>query len=294
MTVENPRSYVEARLTVPAAASDAVCNYIIDNVTSGLVLEEEEGSSEVGVIFYIDDTKADSYRGPLETYLAALVPDSLAEIPTVRERRVNDVDWAEKYRASVRPARVGADILIRPSWSDPEPNVAYDIVIEPKMAFGTGTHETTRSCLKAVRERFESGMRFLDMGTGSGILSILADKMGASYIKAVDYDVAAVDNCTENLQVNEVETPHEVIFGSIEKCDGDEPYQFVCVNIIKSTILPMLPRLAELTVNGGHLILSGLLLQDRDEIEQHLSDLNLTDYDLDRDNEWLTFKINKR
>jgi len=155
------------------------------------------------------------------------------------------------------------------------------------MAFGTGTHATTRSSLGIIRRNFKSGMRFLDMGCGSGILSILADQMGASYIKAIDYDLAAIANCRENFEINQVSTAHDVVAGSIEKCEQD-------ANIIRSTILTMLGSLLRLTVDGGWLVLSGLLDKDEDAVAGALREHGQDDFSITRDENWLTYSVRKR
>ena len=155
------------------------------------------------------------------------------------------------------------------------------------------SHETTRMCLEAVRKNLMPSSRFLDMGCGSGILSILAAKKDAKYIKAIDYDITAVENARENFLINEVSTPHDLILGSMDKCSGDQPYDFVAVNIIKSTILGFIPRLINLTSTGGFLILSGLLEVDLEDIKEKLGQSGVKDFEVMRDNEWFTFVINK-
>jgi ribosomal protein L11 methyltransferase len=293
-TVETtPEQYIEARIEVPRQHADAVCNYVIDNITNGLVLEDEDDSPMTAILFYVPQEKATSYREPLDVYLRAVFESGLTSVPEVRERTIKNVEWTEEYRKSIQPVRIAGDIVIRPPWHPLPPDTAYDILIEPKMAFGTGTHETTRSCLTVIRNRFRPGMRFLDLGTGSGILSILASKMGASFIKSVDYDLAAVNNCKENLEINGVTTPHDVQFGSIDKCERDQVYDFVCANIIKSTILPIIPRLLHLTKQGGFLVLSGLLAQDEEEISSALLTNHESEFEILPDNKWLTFTVFK-
>jgi ribosomal protein L11 methyltransferase len=289
----SPQEYIEARLDIPRQYADAVCDFIIENIANGIVLEEEDDSPTVGIQFYVDEAKA-GYREQLRNYVASILANGDTAVPEIRERRIKNLEWIEEYRASVKPVRIAGDIVVRPPWHATEPDTRYDIVIEPRMAFGTGTHETTRSCLKIIREQFQAGMRFLDLGTGSGILSILAAKMGAGYIKAIDYDITAVENARENLTINDVTVPHDVLFGSIEKCEWDEPYGFVCANIIKSTILPMLPTLVKLTRSGGTLTLSGLLAPDETEINNALQALQQTDYSILQDEKWLTYSVRKR
>jgi ribosomal protein L11 methyltransferase len=159
------------------------------------------------------------------------------------------------------------------------------------MAFGTGRHETTISCLEAVRTHFEPGMRFLDIGCGSGILSILAAKMGASYIKAVDYDLTAVENARENFDINQVEISYDILFGSVEKAEGDKPSDFVIANIIKSTILDMLDEVVAATARPGLLVLSGLLDKDEEDMNEALASAELSVYSVIPNNEWRTYVI---
>lgn len=291
MQAEMPDSYIEARLTVARTMADAVCNFIIDNITSGLVLEEEDESPDTIITFYVAPDKESAFRQGLPTYLSDVYGPLGQPVPKIAEKQIKNVEWVEEYKASIQPVRIADDIVVRPKWHDRQPNTKYDIVIEPKMAFGTGTHETTRSCLAVIRKNFQPGMRFLDMGTGSGILSILAAQMGATYIKAIDYDVTAVQNCQENFQINEIKAPHDILFGSVEKAADDPVYDFVCANIIKSTILPMLRRLIGLTAPTGTLVLSGLLTQDEEEVTQALQGLGHSKFEIVVDNKWLTYVI---
>lgn len=293
MAVEKKLEYIEARVEVPSELTDVVCDFIIENITSGLVIEEEEKSNLAGVIFYVSTDNDGTFRDRLKEYLSGLVNDRMPEPPQLRERIIDDIDWIEKYRKSARPAWIGNDIVVRPQWHQLETLVKYDIILEPRMAFGTGSHETTQTCLRMIREHFQPGMRFLDVGTGSGILSILADKMGASYIKAVDNDPVAIDNCRENFRINNVSTVHDIQPGSDECCKTDEPFQFVCANIIKSTILPMLPGLLSKTAIDGVLVLSGLLEEDRSEIEESLRQQGQDKISLQRQNEWVTYVIRR-
>ncbi len=288
-----PHAYTEAKVEIPRLLADAVCNFIIENISSGLILEEEEDSPVTGIRFYVPQDDKKDWRSLLTDYLSCLVDGAGAIVPHIEERLIENIEWEEQYRQSVKPILIGKDVIVRPPWCVAKPGVKYDIVIEPKMAFGTGIHETTRSCLKIVRERFRPGMRFLDVGCGSGVLSVLADRMGASFIKAIDNDPAAVENCRENFQANQVRRPSEILLGSIEKCKGDPPYDFICANIIKSTILSMLSDLAALTAHKGILVLSGLLDRDEDEVSARLKQAGLTTFSILRDNEWLTYAVGK-
>jgi len=287
-----PIAYVEVSVTVDRTLAAQVCDFVIENYSSSLVLEDEDGSTLTTIRFYLPEDDTKDFRNGLTTFLGRISPET-PEPPTIDSRIVTNVDWEEQYRLTVEPIRIEPDIIIRAPWHEQLEAARYEILLEPKMAFGTGRHETTRTCLKVISQRFKAGWRFLDLGCGSGILSILAAKKGAGSIKAIDYDIIAVDNCRRNLELNGVETPCEILFGSIEKCEKDQPYEFVCVNIIKRTILELLPRLMNLTAEGGVLVLAGLLLPDEDEISGRLGALGLGRFMTIQDNEWLTFVVER-
>jgi ribosomal protein L11 methyltransferase len=292
MTAPAPEAYLEVRVELPKELVDAACDFIIEHIASGIVLEDEEDAVTTGIIFYVPEGRKE-YRATLEQFLSRQIPERLTTVPEIRERRVANAEWLDRYRESVRLIRITDDLIVRPSWIPPTSD-RYQLILEPKMAFGTGSHATTRSCLKIIRERFQPGGRFLDMGCGSGILSVLADQMGAAYIKAVDYDLAAVANCQENFEINGVQTPHEILVGSIEKCGRDKPYHCVCANIIRTTIITMLDRLLRLTLLDGILVLSGLLEKDESVIADALKSYGQTNLHLHRDEEWLTFTVVKK
>lgn len=292
MTPPVPEAYHEVRVAVPAGMVDMVCDFVIENIVSGLVLEDEDGCDETTIIFYVTEPQTEELE-KFSCFLAGQVPDMISEIPAIRQKRIENIEWMEKYRESVKTIRLADDLVVRPTWAGPTDD-KYQLVIEPKMAFGTGSHATTRSCLKLIREHFQSGWRFLDIGCGSGILSILADQMGASTVKAIDYDLAAIANCRENFEINNLRAPFEIVIGSIEKCQNDQPYQFVCANIIRSTILTMLPRILELTATDGVLLLSGLLEKDEAAISEALRSRGQDQFSITPDEEWRTFAVRKQ
>ena len=282
---------VEVRVTIAADHLELLCDFITNEICTGLVLDDEKNRQNPTVLFYSMPGEVEGTVATLRGFLSHLLGVNSDFESLVSTQEIDNVTWEDEYRRSVKPVRIGPDILIRPPWTNAAVDVKYLIVIEPKMAFGTGTHETTRTCLQIMRDRLRPGNRFLDLGCGSGILSIMADKLGAAYIKAIDYDVQAVENASDNFEINAVSAPHEIVFGSIEKAADDQPYDFVCANIIKSTILDLLPRLLTVTASPGTLLLSGLLEVDLEDLCAALDKLSVTDYDIIEDNEWRTLRI---
>ena len=283
--------YIEAFVQIPRELSDAVGNFIIENLATGLVIEDEEDASFAGIRFYIPQERRTICLDSLSTYLGQLDQFSPGSLPKITERVISPVSWEDAYRESVPLVHVEPDVVVRPPWLVSGGEGRFEIVIEPKMAFGTGRHETTISCLQSIRQHFRSGMRFLDIGCGSGILSILAAKMGASYIKAVDNDLVAIENARENFEINGVSCPFELSFGSIDRAENEPPFQFVIANIIKSTILDMLEPIVAVTARPGILVLSGLLEQEVSEINQALSSLSIFNHAVVPNNEWRTYVI---
>ena len=287
---DKPGAYIEVALAVPNDLCEVVCDFIIEHLSNGLILEEEEDSPRTGIRFYLAEDDQRDFESLLTEHLKALTGDGMPQAPEIKHRIVRSAEWEEQYRLSVKPVLVD-DICIRPPWETCPKDSRVDLVVEPRMAFGTGQHESTRSCLRIIRRNLRTGARFLDLGCGSGILSILADKLGAARIKAIDYDIIAVENCLDNFEINQVKAERDVLLGSIDRCHGDPTYDFVCVNIIKETILDMLPRLKELTAGGGTIALAGLLQRDEGDISTALTEIGLTRFEIMTDNDWIAYTV---
>ncbi|MEE8405229.1 MAG: 50S ribosomal protein L11 methyltransferase, partial [candidate division Zixibacteria bacterium] len=178
-------------------------------------------------------------------------------------------------------------------WAKSDTRYKYEIVIEPKMAFGTGNDESTGNCLKLMQKYFDKGQRFLDFGCGSGILSVFAAKLGASYIKAIDNDPVAIDCCLENFELNSVSVRHDILFGSIGEIKPEEKFNMICANIAKEPILEFLICLTEHTAVSGYLVLSGILLNELEEIKTALKQAELETVDFIQGKMWLTYCIRK-
>jgi ribosomal protein L11 methyltransferase len=281
--------YLEVSIPIKQSDVDAVSNYIIENIASGILLEDEEGNSHTILKFYpSNDIDISSKLEGLRKYLLAVNPE-YENIESSR-KSIRSLDWIESYRASVTPVFVGNSVVIIPPWDDGNYKDKTRIIIEPKMAFGTGRHETTRSCLAVMENIDFANKTVLDLGCGSGILSIYAAKKGASEILGYDIDTLAIDNSLENFEINNVSEQCKVELGSIKNITG-EKYDVGIVNIIKAVILPILPRLKEIVRPGGYLILSGLMISDRNEIERALSAENMNNHEIHLDGEWITYKI---
>ena len=217
---------------------------------------------EVTVKIYLpEDEDTPQKRRRLEEVLYHL--GRLYPLPEPIFRQLQEEDWANAWKANYHSFRVGQHIWIRPSWlAEPDEAQADDIVLtlDPGMAFGTGLHPTTQMCLQALEQWLQSGMSVLDVGTGSGILAILAARLGAAPIVAVDTDELAVKTALANAAQNQVTAQIAVQTGTL-KTIPQRDWDVVVVNILAPVILVMIKQdgLLDYIGEDGRLILSGII-----------------------------------
>ncbi|MFQ3668187.1 MAG: 50S ribosomal protein L11 methyltransferase [Fimbriimonadaceae bacterium] len=186
---------------------------------------------------------------------------------------VPDEDWSEVWKQHFKPIRIGPRIVVRPTWEpfDPKPD-DLPISLDPGQAFGTGDHPTTRMCLEALQELPLLGKRVLDVGCGSGILSMAAALLGAAQVLGTDIDPVAVDvaraNIDRELSPLAANTPHPYRLIEFVVCDGLESLQergrwdVVVSNIISATLIRLAPDVAEVVEPGGAWVTSGVILDN--------------------------------
>ncbi len=204
-------------------------------------------------------------------------------------REFADRDWLGEWKKSWQPVAIGRRFIIAPPWSEVAAAPGQLVIrIEPGMAFGTGTHETTRLCLAAIEKYFDGGS-FLDVGTGTGILAIAAAKLKTeARIEACDTDEEAVQIAVENARLNEVDKRIGFRVGTIDD-EATASANLVCANLTADVIMPLLPQLLDATC--GHLILSGILQEQMPLVEARLSELGIGEFDVETDGEWIAIIV---
>lgn len=170
---------------------------------------------------------------------------------------LDDRDWERVCLESFQPIEVGSNLWVCPSWCTPPPSPATVITLDPGLAFGTGTHATTRLCLKWLAEADLIGRRILDYGCGSGILAIGALKLGAQQAWGVDIDPRALTTSLENSKVNN--TNANIKLGQPDALPTDMKFDVVIANILANTLLTLQPLLSDKVAVDGYLLLSGIL-----------------------------------
>jgi ribosomal protein L11 methyltransferase len=275
-------------VTIGPAASEAIEYALMEAGALGTEVTDESDESMLVVAYFDAVPEREELRA---TVLEAL---RIYELPSssVREMRLREVpnrDWLGEWKKSWQPVGVGVRFLIAPPWSeiaDGEDRIV--IRIEPGMAFGTGTHETTRLCLAAIEKHFTGGS-FLDVGTGTGILAIAAAKLfPEARTEACDTDAEAIEIARENARLNEVAERIDFRVGTIDETTASA--DMVCANLTADVIVPLLPALTSATC--GRLILSGILDSQLELVRSRLQELGITSPpEVATDGEWIAIIV---
>jgi ribosomal protein L11 methyltransferase len=211
-------------------------------------------------------------------------------IPEVKVRALAQADWAEEWKKGYQTQKIGEHLVITPTWKKYHPKRNEIIVrMDPGMAFGTGLHPTTRLCLIALERYLRPGDRGLDVGTGSGILTIAAVKLGASHVTTLDIEETAVGIAKQNVALNGVSNHVEFYTGTLKDLKKKiRPAYLIVVNILAYTIIKMLPELKEKLLLGGYLIAGGILVDLAEEFETALQEAGLNPVERLTEEDWIT------
>jgi ribosomal protein L11 methyltransferase len=288
-------------------AVDLLSDLFFDLGLKGVVVEESqiEGFEDWGshavipehnaVIGYFpcDDTLRKK-RKTIEEGLAAL-EQKIGITCRIFYGDVDETDWAESWKAYFRPEKITDQIVVKPTWKDYSQNDKEIVLeIDPGMAFGTGTHPTTRMCIALIEKYLKKNDAFLDVGTGSGILMIAAAKLGASQIWGTDNDAVAADIARKNLIHNQIpESVFNIITGDL--VDGiTERFDLVAANLTTKIISILLDNIQKVLIQGGLFICSGIIEKDKNKILDKLEHAGLKIVDILVDEEWISMACRRQ
>ena len=245
-------------------------------------------------------------REELEEYRAFLNPDAVSFETGVTE----DTDWINNWKQFFKSFAVDEDIYIKPTWEPMKEEFKDKLVIEidPGTAFGTGSHETTRLAIANMKKYLKPGDRLLDIGTGSGILSVIGMKLGAGKAIGTDIDPIAVRVAGENAEANGLSvfagTVSEVPDGSVAFYTGnmlddeafcvpfsEQKYPIVVANILADVIIPLAPVVRRFLLPGGVFVCSGIINLMEEKTKKALSDLGYEILNEERMNDWVSYAV---
>lgn len=205
---------------------------------------------------------------------------------------IADQNWNEEWEKHYfKPLVIGGECMIRAPFHTEYPEAKYEIIIEPNMAFGTGNHETTATIIESILQNDLSGKTILDMGCGTGILSILASMKGAKQITAIDIDKWSYEGTLENAALNKI-TNIDVKLGDASLL-GNEKYDLIFANIHKNVLLNDMEAYHSVLKNGGTLIMSGFYTEDIQDIKNKAESLGMSDAGFVEKNNWVAHSFLK-
>ena len=226
--------------------------------------------------------------------LTKLKNDKLIESFRIEKELLEDQNWNKLWEKSREVIRVSGRIVIKPTFKKYSKK-ANEIVltIDPKMSFGTGEHQTTKLILRLLEKYIQSGMKVLDVGSGTGIIAIASVKLGAKKAIAVDFDEICLENCRENCVLNGVENLVEVLTGEIHNVK-EKDFDLILANIQKNVLLEIAEKIKLKLNKNGVVILSGLLESDKIAIEKKYHSLGFTTELIETMDEWIAVVLMER
>lgn len=305
-------NWVEIKIKTTTEAVEAITNILFENGAQGAMIEDPKDflfqkAHEYDWDYVEEDVfNTDDENVYIKTYISE-ENDVVTFIESIKIRiselrnfgidigageiftdNVNEEDWANNWKKYYKPTKIGNSIVIKPEWEEYSPSEG-DLVIhmDPGMAFGTGNHETTSMCIENLEKYVSEKSTVFDIGCGSGILGIVASKLGAKNVVGIDIDEMAVKVANENIQKNNVQDIMTAIAGNMtDKIEEGAKADIVVANIIADIIMKMSEDVRKLLKDDGIFISSGIILAKVDEVLENLKDNGFEVVDVIKKGEW--------
>lgn len=266
-------------------------------------LPEDDGSAVVSSYFDPAAFEISQLQRKIEEGLEEISMFVNIGAGTINFSDTDDQDWLHNWKEFFKPFRVDEDIIIKPTWEELEDCKENDLVIEidPGTAFGTGAHETTKLCILGLKKYIQADTNLLDVGCGSGILSIIGLKLGAAHAVCTDIDENALIATKENFAVNHIEeTQYNMYAGNIieeetlQDTVGKNKYQVVVANILADIIIPLSAEIGQHMTEDGVFISSGIIDTKAEEVEQALKQNGFELIEKNTMGDWVSYVSKKR
>lgn len=268
-----------------------ICNIPLEEPDEGFGIHTLDLPVQNSIVGYLPDLDAsDMILDKIQDQTQAL---AVYDIQTrIEVELVDEQDWADAWKDYFHVTHITERIVIKPAWRDHDPLPGELVIhLDPGMAFGTGTHPTTAMCIRMIEQFLVPGTEFLDVGTGSGILMIAAEKLGAARMTGIDTDPVAIQVSRENLDKNQVNSQAYELFCAPLDQTPKKSYGMIAANIIAQVIVNILPDIHQRLAPGGKAILSGIVQEQRSQILSALEKSSLKLIHEINDNEWITLAV---
>jgi ribosomal protein L11 methyltransferase len=290
------KDWLAVSLVVPKGLVEGISNFLIEQGATGIEEVDEDLRWERLKTYFLKNGREKRILESLHRYLKSLQ----AMNPEISRSQVQttilpEQDWGENWKRFFKPVRVTSRVVVKPPWSSTrlkKDQISIDIT--PGMAFGTGTHATTKLCIRALEERLKrKGSLVLDVGTGSGILSIAAARFGAAEVLGLDIDDVAVEMARENVMQNRIADTVKIRKGSIGEARGK--FDVVVANIDLRRLRRMRRPLIRHLRSKGFLIVSGILEGEEGRIRRYYTETGLLNWaKVTQEGEWVCLTFQKK
>lgn len=282
-------NYYELKFTYDSPIETTIISDVLA-AELGEIGFESFTESEDGLLAYVSDS----------LYNVKTLQDKLAEFPLENvaihytTEEVEGKDWNEEWEKNYfKPIRIGSDCIIRASFHEPEPGYTYNIIIDPKMAFGTGNHETTFLMISEMLKLDLEGKDLLDMGCGTAVLAILAKMKKAGKVAGIDIDEWAYNNALENTRLNDAEDI-QIVLGGAEQIQAFGAFDIVFANINRNILLNDIKHYADCMKPGALLFMSGFYTEDIPAIQAEIETNGLNFISYTERNNWVAVRAEKQ
>lgn len=297
---KNSTFWLKAHVEIDPILEDAVTDYLVGVMGASVEQSADKDGAALCLNVYLEEKNPDTeaqqmLQDKLGTHLGELAAIFQVEEPKIFWEQIEDQDWSSNWKVHFKPFAITEGLVIAPTW---EEYTATDneqvIVMDPGMAFGTGHHATTSLSLDFIRQILatDKDPRVLDVGTGTGILGMGAALFGASRVLGIDNDPEAVRAATENVTLNNLDSIMEVSLDPLQQID--EHFDLIIANIIHDVLITMTDTFSNLLVNGGNLVLSGILHGEQEKnIIRVFTECGFTFAEKKQQEEWAALHFTK-
>ena len=248
-------SWIELKLDMPNHVLEQISAYLFAHGCEGINIKDDEI-----IVYFTTHRWSNEVRISVIKFIRHLVPGFSAKNITVKN--LTEHDWNADWKKHFKPVKITGSVVVRPPWEEHRQTQGEIVItINPKMAFGTGHHESTKLIIAEMEKIIKPDMHVLDLGTGSGILAIIAHKLGADSVLGVDNDMEAIKNATENLSLNHITSGIQIGYAELQQVSQSD-YDVILANINKNVLMQYAEMLPAYLKLNGILVLSGILRSD--------------------------------
>ncbi|MGC8594909.1 MAG: 50S ribosomal protein L11 methyltransferase [Candidatus Kryptoniota bacterium] len=279
--------YIKLTIQTDRPVNELIIGFLSGASAAGFVEEFEKVEC-----YFNKERWTDEIEMLIIKFLDQLKSEGLVNSFTWNIEDVKNIDWNGQWESSIEPVEVTPNVAIKPSWKNYNGNAGIVVEIDPKMSFGTGHHETTRMMIQMIEKYIKKGSTVLDVGTGTGVLAIVAARLGAKKVVGLDTDEWSIENARENVLKNGVADVVNIVRGEISFISSSV-FDMVLANLNRNTLLNIAAGINEALAKNGLLIISGVLTLDEGSVVSCYEETGLRFIESHHEGDWSVVVLQK-